>query len=399
MPPTAVSVPASTPVIDVHVHVVLDDGVTLAEGREAVEAANIAYKPIGIRVIASFTTASMHSNDTNELFSELKGLFGGVRPPWAHAVYLLTKRDMSNSTAGENVAGQGDCNGGIRYDDGAFFAGEIEDQAPLEVGPIRLWEDLNGKVFGHELAHLFGAEHHYSNCAEATPTERESDPCTLMFPDIAFAQLKFSTVDAAVVRGNALTYLKPVTATPPPDGSRTVPPPPLTSCNLHAYEDPAGDVTGDPSPVSPGNADADLLAGFFDVSEAGVSFRWKVVDLDGDLGPTAHKVRYALRIDAPRPLQIQVSWDGSSAPSAMAIDGAGQLMTRDLKAKVSPGPGGIVEVALPLEKLGLDGGNIFLNEIYADTVFAAEALGADLVRVDYDTAQPSIPAVRPGACG
>src|SRR5689334_2563114 len=68
--PAALAVPAPSPELDVHVHVVLDDGVTLAEGRQAVETANIAYEPIGLRLVASFTTATMHSDNTEDLFGE-----------------------------------------------------------------------------------------------------------------------------------------------------------------------------------------------------------------------------------------------------------------------------------------------------------------------------------------
>src|SRR5688572_10207042 len=78
--PASLAVPVPEPVIEILLHVVLDDGVTLEEGRQTVEATNVAYERIGLRIKPSFTTASMRSDDTQELFTQLKGLFGGARP-------------------------------------------------------------------------------------------------------------------------------------------------------------------------------------------------------------------------------------------------------------------------------------------------------------------------------
>lgn len=117
---------ATSPVFDVHVHVVLDEGVTLEHGRKMIERAQTVYERIGLRLRPSFTTARMTSDDANDLFQELKGLFGGERPPWAHVVYLLTNRDI---TAGGTygVAGVADCIGGVAFDEHAFAMGEVRE--------------------------------------------------------------------------------------------------------------------------------------------------------------------------------------------------------------------------------------------------------------------------------
>ena len=391
--PASIAIPAPEPLLEVHLHVVLDDGVTLEEGRQAIEKANLAYQPIGMKINANFTTASTRTDNVDDLMADLKMLFGGVRPPWAHAVYLLTKRDMTAPNVGSGVAGKADCIGGVAFPDAAFAVGEVIDDASGIFG-VTLMPNLTAKILGHEVGHLFGAHHHYANCTEATPSTDDAGPCTLMFNDIALEQIRFSMLNGGVVRGHGISYLEPITAEPPPDGSRSIAPAakPLTTCDLRSYTDSAGDQTT--RYVGEKVEDGDLVGGTFHIDErtGGLSFRWKVANLDGDFGDTVADVRYRLYIETPRALQIFVQWDGTNPPMARAMNAEGSTVA-DLQATITPGPGGVVEVALPLEELGLAGSNIGLAQINATTVSSQ-----NLLAMHEDSADPTTRAINPAAC-
>ena len=390
--PASFAVPRVEPLLEIHVAVVLDDGVTIDEGRDTFEKANRAYAPIGLKLLPTFVHASTTSDDALALFQDLKALFGGERPPWAHVVYLMTKRDITDPS-GAGLAGQADCIGGVAFPDTAFAIGEAHDRTET-IGPVSFFTHFTAKVAGHEIGHLFGAHHHYANCTEGLATADPADdamPCTLMSPDVGLMQIRFSTLNSGVVRGHALSYLEPITATPPPDGTRLVKPD-LPSCDYRAYVDPAGDQAG---LIVTNPDDIDIRSGSFNVEEGRktVRFRWKLTSLDGDFG-VAPSVKYRLAILKPYELRIEALWDGKDQLSAAAYKGAyeGDEMIMPVGVRMTPGPGGTVEVELPLEELGLADQELQLG-------YAAALTSLD-DKVDFDNAQPSIKQpFKPAACG
>ena len=70
--------------------------------------------------------------------------------------------------------------------------------------------DTTAITLAHEIGHLMGGEHVLANCVEGL-LSRDSDPprpCTLMTRASPIA-MRFSTANAAVVRGYAVAYLNP----------------------------------------------------------------------------------------------------------------------------------------------------------------------------------------------
>jgi hypothetical protein len=401
--PAAVAATTGDP-IDVHIHVVLDAGVGLERARAVMDRAAVAYEPLGIRLVPSFARADFATDDVDELLVALKKLFGGKRPPWAHVVYLLTTRDIAQDSAtGPNtgVAGKADCIGGVAFPESSFVVGEAQEDSTTGIAPFTWFREDTAKIAAHEIGHLFGAHHHYANCAQGVPDEpTDVSPCTLMFNDVAFMSLRFSSLNAAIVRGHAEAYLEPVTAPAPPDGSVAVPPAPTSApapppCDLRAYQDPSGDHAnlGFNNPD-----DADLLGGTFVTEAVGgrevTRFRWKLASLDGEFSPGAKAVLYHLHITGPTPTVIIATWDGQNPPTAAAYKPdssyAPTEKIADLTAGIQPGPGGVIEVELPLERLGLAGEPISLGRIWAPTDFDD--------KIDFDSADPMVPAVRPGLC-
>jgi hypothetical protein len=106
------------------------------------------------------------------------------------------------------VAGLADCIGGVAFPSRAFAVGEVLDPDGVDLGIAVLSANLTAKVFAHEVGHLMGGHHHYANCAEgiASDPNEVGTPCTLMFNDVGFSSLAFSTVNTLVVRGHSEAY-------------------------------------------------------------------------------------------------------------------------------------------------------------------------------------------------
>jgi hypothetical protein len=143
-----------------------------------------------------------------ELFALARQQYGGAVPADADVVYVATDLPL------EGPAGVADCVGGSFSPKHAFAVGHLyRGRQSGNIGPVRLVSgEAGARVFGHEVGHLLGAQHHLSNCAESAsewlPQLDASGACTLMSPDIGTTWLRFSTVNGAIVRGHADAYAR-----------------------------------------------------------------------------------------------------------------------------------------------------------------------------------------------
>lgn len=224
-------------VLDVHVLMV---GVDLEGAKKVMEQASTVYTPIGIRLSVTYESVDLKidpkvdnsamgqvisSSESRAYIQASKDHLGGQRPWFADVVYTMVGGELASS-----VAGQADCVGGIVYPDAAFAVGETDTSDDRYVR-------RSAVIAAHEIAHLLAAHHHFANCAEGNKEEtvRYGQPCTLMFNDLFFISLGFSTLEAAVVRAYALEYADATPTSPPP------PPPPS----------PTPDPSGTPDETSP----------------------------------------------------------------------------------------------------------------------------------------------------
>lgn len=190
---------------------ILLDGATQAVAEKAVVAMRKAYDPLAITVVPSYQQVSFTGNDASELNQQAKDLFGGQRPVGVDVVYTMTTKDITESgPTGDNVAGLADCIGGVRFPDHAFAVGEVIPDGPgslLDLIPLPALRDGTGKTMAHEVGHLMGGHHHYSSVEGLLA----SDPnvLDLMGPVLDLVSLKFSTLNALVVRGHAQMYAVP----------------------------------------------------------------------------------------------------------------------------------------------------------------------------------------------
>jgi hypothetical protein len=381
----------NAPQIDVHVHMVLD-GVSLAEGRRVVARAQEAYTPLGIRLVANFTTAHIEPTETTEALAALQRLFGGQRPPWADVVFLLMKGDLSGG-AGSATGGVAACIGGASWPETAFAMGE--DLTLTAYGILDGDLDQGPHVVAHEIGHLFGAQHHYANCAEFPTAIPNGQFCSIMFNDGTWSRLQFDHLNTAVVRGYAEAYLHPITAQPPPDGSPTVAPT-LSPCNMTPFHD----IVGDQSNFVVNNPDdIDLVGGSFVTDDDGVvHFRWKIASLDSDFGPVASSLTFRLDVRDPAADRFEVTWDGENPPTGLVSQigtEAGPFTTNGpaimpMKATVTPGNPGYVDAELPLAALHLANKALTLGFEWAMTNVDQH--------IDFDTAAATFNPVTPGPC-
>ena len=251
-------------VLDVHV---LLDGVSVSRGADVMRQAQKAYDELKIKIQPTFQTVDFPaqkmaqefytapaapSSDSSYLFAKSKEAVGGSRPPNTDLVYLLTSDYITGGTAG-----QADCIGGVRYANRAFAIGEEEaDQGDSS----SIWLCCSwptAKIAAHEIAHLLGAHHHYSNCAEGAPAaveDRHVPTCTLMMTDVGLINLRMSQLEAAVVRGHAIKYAdrppeepKPQ---PEPEPTNEPEPRPTSSPQPEPTSSASPEPTPDPEPVA-----------------------------------------------------------------------------------------------------------------------------------------------------
>ena len=181
---------------------VLLDGVSRHDGATAVTAMRRAYSPLGIQVVATYDELRLQGTAASGLLAQAKAAYGGRRPAGADVVYVLTDKDIvSSSVTGGQLAGLADCIGGIRYPKYAFAVGEMGSVS----GPGLV--NGTGKTMAHEIGHLLGAHHHYAS-PEGLLDGDVTAPLSLMGPVIDLIALRFSTLEALMVRGHAQKYAR-----------------------------------------------------------------------------------------------------------------------------------------------------------------------------------------------
>lgn len=214
--------------VRLEVHFLLD-GVPLSKGIASAQFAARPYTRIGIELVPTFEEVTFPADatdangvstiDSQRLIDLSREHVGGIRPHGTDVVYTMTSKDLTGPPpVGSAVAGQADCVGAVVNPAEAFAVGEDgEDESDG-------WNHWAGRVSAHEVGHILGAHHHYANCAEGDLEEAVDtwSTCSVMFNDIVFTSLKFSTVESAAVRGYSLAYANDTPVGPPPLQERTV---------------------------------------------------------------------------------------------------------------------------------------------------------------------------------
>ena len=203
-PPLAVS---TDPVLPLEVRVMVETA-DLAEAKKHLAVTREAFGAIGIKLKVRFdvvvppaewTAGSLSEPSGDAIFAFMKGHYGGERPAGVDAVYFIT-RYWSGGLA--------DCVGGVRRADSAFAFGSMDYKVEGTVGIPTAKE---GVIAAHELGHLLGAHHHYSNCTEALPSgalRGDFNPCTTMSPAAATASSTFGLLERSFVRYYTEHYAK-----------------------------------------------------------------------------------------------------------------------------------------------------------------------------------------------
>jgi hypothetical protein len=175
---------------------ILLDGVGRAKAAGAVVQMRKAYAPLGIAVAPTYEQVHFRGRDAEGLTRQAKKLYGGHRPRGVDVVYTLTSKDITSAgLLGDDVAGLADCIGGVRFAKRAFAVGEAFDSVVD-----------TGKTMAHEVGHLFGGHHHYTSPEGLLGPE--ANLLDLMGPSLSLISLRFSTVNALMVRAHAQLYAR-----------------------------------------------------------------------------------------------------------------------------------------------------------------------------------------------
>lgn len=199
------------------------DGTDAAVAKQVMARAAESYRPLNISLVLKGTkTVSYTTTVSDQLIAAAKASVGGKPPKGIDLVGVFTTKEMQAATGGAGtVVGQADCIGGVRWDDTSFFVvsdiRDIENPTTGNTGTLNSLGlnpnvDATAEVMAHEMGHLMGAHHHYSNCVEGNLTSAgpsDVSPCTLMFPAVNFASLNFAALEGSTVRGHAVKHAAP----------------------------------------------------------------------------------------------------------------------------------------------------------------------------------------------
>lgn len=199
------------------------DGTDAAVAQQVMTRAAESYRPLNINLVLKGTKSVAYSTlVSDQIIAEAKNSVGGKPPKGIDLVGVFTTKEMQAATGGAGtVVGQADCIGGIRWDDTSFFVvsdiRDIENPTTGQTGTLNSMGlnpnvDATAEVMAHEIGHLMGAHHHYSNCVEGNLTSAgpsDVSPCTLMFPAVNFASLNFAALEGSTVRGHAVQHAAP----------------------------------------------------------------------------------------------------------------------------------------------------------------------------------------------
>jgi len=199
------------------------DGTDAAVAQQVMARAAESYRPLNISLVLKGTkSVSYTTTVSDQLIAAAKTSVGGKPPKGVDVVGVFTTKEMQAATGGAGtVVGQADCIGGIRWDDTSFFVvsdiRDIENPTTGTTGTLNSLGlnpnvDATAEVMAHEIGHLMGAHHHYSNCVEGNLTSAgpsDVSPCTLMFPAVNFASLNFAALEGSTVRGHAVKHATP----------------------------------------------------------------------------------------------------------------------------------------------------------------------------------------------
>lgn len=208
--------------VELSVYLLLD-GTSATVAEQVMARAAESYRPLNISLVLKGTKSVTYDTlVSDQLISAAKQTMGGKPPKGIDLVGVFTTKEMQAATGGAGtVVGQADCIGGIRWDDTSFFVvsdiRDIENPTTGTTGTLNSMGlnpnvDATAEVMAHEIGHLMGAHHHYSNCIEGNLTSAgpsDVSPCTLMFPAVNFASLNFAALEASTVRGHALNHAMP----------------------------------------------------------------------------------------------------------------------------------------------------------------------------------------------
>ncbi len=180
---------------------ILLDGTPKDRAEAAVEVMRKTYAALDIDVRATYRKVTFEGTDALALIGQSKKVYRGKVPRGVDVVYTLTNKDIVGGfPAGKNVAGLADCIGGVRFPAHAFAVGEIfPESVKSQTLPVTL-ADATGKTMAHEVGHLLGAHHHYASVEGYSGTG--PDVLSLMGPSLSVIGLRFSSLEAAVVRGH-----------------------------------------------------------------------------------------------------------------------------------------------------------------------------------------------------